>query len=184
MTFLIIVFILVLLTVIVMFNSLVTKRNRVQNTYAGIDVQLKKRYDLVPNMVAAVKGYMTHERAVFEELAALRASAMRSGADYDERIRIDNRMSGLLGNLMVQVEAYPQLRASENVMHLQRTLNEIEEQIAAIRRTYNAAVTDYNTAIELFPTNLLAGGMGFRRHELFSISETEKAPAKVNLNHE
>ncbi len=165
--------------IIVMVNSLIGKKNQVENAFAGIDVQLKKRCDLVPNLVAAVQKYMTHERGVLEDVTALRAKAMEPGLPADERMRLDGQLSGMLRNLMVQVESYPQLKASENVMQLQRSLNEVEEQIAAIRRTYNAAVTDYNNAVEMFPSNLIAGMMSYRRRELFSIPEADRANVDV-----
>ncbi len=172
--------VLLVIVIVAMVNSLIGKKNQVENTFAGIDVQLKKRYDLIPNLVASVQKYMTHERDVLENVTALRSRAMEPGVGADERIRIDNQMSGMLRGLMVQIESYPQLKASENVMQLQRALNEVEEQIAAIRRAYNAAVTDYNNAVEMFPSNLIAGMMSYRRRELFVIPEAERANVDVH----
>jgi LemA protein len=173
------VVVVVLLVVFGMYNSLVGKKNDCENAFSSIDTMLKKRYDLIPNLVASVKQYMTHERGLLEEVTALRAQATGGGVSSEDAVHLDNQISKALGGIMVAVESYPELKASDNMQQLQRTLNETEEQISAARRTFNAAVTDYNNAVEMFPTNIMAGMMNYRRRELFVIPETERANPNV-----
>ncbi len=161
------------------YNGLVGKRNRIQEAFSTIDVMLKKRYDLIPNMVATVKQYMTHEAETLTRIAGLRTRAMDPNAPMDDRIRADNEMMKGLRGLMVQVEAYPDLKANENFMHLQRTLNEVEEQLSAARRAFNAAVLEMNNAVEMFPSNIVAGMFNFKRHEMFEIPEAERVAPNV-----
>ena len=168
----------IILFVIIVYNSLAAKRANVQNAFAGIDVQLKKRCDLIPNLVSSVKAYMKHEAGTLEKLTELRTRAA-AATDPAERLNLDRELSGALKNVMVQVEAYPDLKSSANVIQLQRSLNEIEEQISAARRTYNSAVTDYNLAIRIFPNNLLAGMFGFTESTLFEAAPEERANPNV-----
>ena len=168
----------IILFVIIVYNSLAAKRANVQNAFAGIDVQLKKRCDLIPNLVSSVKAYMKHEAGTLEKLTELRTRAA-AATDPVERLNLDRELSGALKNVMVQVEAYPDLKSSANVIQLQRSLNEIEEQISAARRTYNSAVTDYNLAIRIFPNNLLAGLFGFTESTLFEAAPEERANPNV-----
>ncbi len=163
-----------------LYNSLIGKKNQVEYAYSGVDVQLKKRHDLIPNLVATVKQYMQHERALLERITELRSRALSPNLPENERMQIEGALSAALRNLMIAVENYPQLRANENFLHLQASLNEIEEQIAAARRAYNAAVTDYNNAIEMFPTNLVAATMGLRRRPVFEAEEHERATPSVS----
>lgn len=163
----------------VLYNSLIGKKNQVEYAYSGVDVQLKKRHDLVPNLVATVKQYMEHERELLERITELRARATASNLSDQERLQAESQLSGALRSLMIAVENYPQLKANENFMHLQASLNEIEEQIAAARRAYNAAVTDYNNAVEMFPTNIVAGMMGLKRRPVFEAEESERATPQV-----
>ena len=172
--------IVVAVGVILLFNSLVVKKNRVENAFASIDVMLKKRYDLIPNLVETVKGYAGHERTVLEEVTELRRQAAAGGKSTDERIVADNLVSDALSRLLVTVESYPELKASDHFMHLQRSLNEVEEQLSASRRAYNAAVTAYNTAIEVFPSSLLAGMLGFGPRTLLSTPENHRAVPRVD----
>jgi LemA protein len=165
---------------IVVYNGLVRLRNGAQNAFATVDVQLKQRCDLVPNVVAAVKGYMQHERQLLERLTALRTLAVGGGLSDQKRLGIDTQMSGLLQRLMLQVENYPELKANQNMELLQRTLNEIEAQIGAARRTYNACVTDLNNALQSFPTNLVAPGLGFTEKPLFEAAAADRAVPDVN----
>ena len=146
-----------------MYNRLIRSRNEADNAAGTVDVQLKQRCDLIPNVVATVRGYMDHERGVLEKLTALREQASGAGVSIEQRAALDGQMAGLLRGLMARVEAYPQLKASEPVLQLQRSLNEVEAQIAAARRTYNAAATAHNIVVETVPTNLLAGIFGFGR---------------------
>jgi len=162
-----------------MYNGLVGKKNQVENVFGSVDVQLKKRYDLIPNLVASVQQYMQHEKGLLTEVTALRAKAMDGNLSTDEKVALNNQMSKALGGIMVAIENYPQLKANENVLQLQAALNETEEQIAAARRAYNAAVTDYNNAVEMFPTNLLSGVIGYRRKEVFAASEQDRQNPNV-----
>ena len=175
--FLVIPIILVIF-VIALYNSLAAKRANVQNAFAGIDVQLKKRCDLIPNLVSSVKAYMTHESGTLEKLTELRTRAA-AATDPAERISLDKELSGVMKNVMVQVEAYPDLKASANVIQLQKSLNEVEEQISASRRAYNAAVTEYNLAIRIFPNNLLAGMFGYTESPLFEAAPEERSTPNV-----
>ena len=167
------------LMVLGIYNGLVGKRNRIQEAFSTIDVMLKKRYDLIPNMVATVKQYMTHESETLTKIAGLRTRAMDPNLPMDERVKVDNELMKGMRGLMVQVEAYPDLKANENFMHLQRTLNEVEEQLSASRRAFNAAVLEMNNAVEMFPSNIVAGMFNFKRHEMFEVPEAERATPDV-----
>lgn len=158
---------------VVMYNSLVRRRNRVDQAYATIDVQLVQRYDLIPKLVETVRQYMTHERGLLEDIVRLRSQAVSSTTPA-ERLRADNQLSNALGELRVQVENYPQLKASDTFVQLQRSLNEVEEQIAAARRSYNGAVTDYNNAVQSFPSSLIAGTAGFTTREVYEAEAAKR----------
>jgi LemA protein len=168
-----------LLVIISVYNSLTNKKNQVTNAFGTIDVQMKNRYDLIPNLVATVQQYTTHERELITKITELRAKALSPDLKSEERVGLDNQISSTLSGLMVAVENYPDLKASQNYIDLQRTLNEVESQIAAARRSFNAAVTDYNNAIQMFPGNLLAGMMLLKTRELFTASETERGNVNV-----
>lgn len=167
----IIVFIFIL---VLMYNSLVAKKNQVENIFASVDTQLKKRYDLIPNLVATVSKYMEYEKSLLSEVTKLRAEANKPNISDAHKMNLDAKMSSALGSIMIAVENYPELKANENVMHLQGTLNEVEEQISAARRTYNQAVTDYNNALEMIPTSFMASAMHYTQKDLFEISESER----------
>jgi LemA protein len=162
-----------------MYNGLVGKKNAVENAFASIDTYLKKRYDLIPNLVATVKQYMEHERGLLEKVTELRARALSGSAPPDEQVAINNELNKALGGIMVAVENYPQIKANESFTMLQRSLNEVEEQLSAARRAFNAAVTDFNNAVEMFPTNIMAGMMHYTRRQLFEVPETERATPDV-----
>mgnify|MGYP001232486966 CR=1 FL=1 len=170
---------IIVVVLILMYNFLVGRKNQVENIFAGVDTQLKKRYDLIPNLVASVKEYMTHERELLEKVTALRAQAMGAG-DSENKVELNNQLTRMLGAINIAVENYPDLKANENVMHLQATLNEVEEQISAARRAYNQSVTDYNNAIEMFQTNIMANSMGYSRKQVFEIPEVERKNVDVN----
>lgn len=157
---------LIVLVPVLMYNSLVGKRNQVANIFGTMDAMLKKRWDLVPNLVETVKGYAQHEKSLFENVTAARSRAMGGQMNADEMVQYDNAVSKLVGVMRATVENYPQLKAGENFLHLQRTLNELEEQISAARRAFNAAVTDYNNSVDMFPTNIIASMFGFQRKGL------------------
>ncbi|WP_345989894.1 LemA family protein [Sulfurimonas sp. HSL1-2] len=178
MTALIILAVIVVI-IVLMYNSLVAKKNQVDNIFAGIDAVLKKRYNLIPNLVSSVQQYMQHERGILEKVTELRSQAMKPGISDEQKIVLDKQITSALGSIMVAVENYPDLKANENVMHLQRSLSEIEAQIAAARRAYNQAVTDYNNAIEMIPTNILANMMHYTRKQVFEITEDERKNVDV-----
>ena len=170
--------VLLLLIIIGMYNSLIRKRNEVDNAFGGMDVQLKKRYDLIPNLIATVQQYASHEKDLLEKVTQLRTKATDRQMSPDEKVELDNQISGAMRGIMIAVENYPDLKASENFINLQRTLNEVESQISAARRTYNAVITDYNNAIQVFPKSIIAGMMRLKRKEVFVIPDVERQ----NLN--
>jgi len=174
-----IIAIVVILILVLMYNSLVNKKNQVENIFAAVDTQLKKRYDLIPNLVATVSKYMDHEKSLLEEVTKLRSDANKPNISDEKKIELDKKITSALGSIMIAVENYPDLKANENVMHLQRSLNEVEEQIAAARRAYNQAVTDYNNAIEMIPTNFMASAMNYQRKQVFEIIEVERQNVNV-----
>ncbi|MCW8894854.1 MAG: LemA family protein [Sulfurimonas sp.] len=174
-----IVLIVIALILVLMYNSLVAKKNQVENIFASVDTVLKKRYDLIPNLVAAVSKYMEHEKSLLQEVTKLRAEANKPNISDEQKIALDAKVSSALGSIMIAVENYPDLKANENVMHLQHTLHEVEEQISAARRAYNQAVTDYNNAIEMIPTNFMASAMNYTRKQVFEIVETERKNVDV-----
>ncbi len=157
-----------------MYNGLVRLRNQVDNAFAGVDVQLKKRYDLIPNLVETVKTFMGHERSLLEDITKLRTQAVSQNLGANEKVALENELSASMGKLLVSVENYPELKSNENFIHLQGSFNEVESQISAARRAYNASVTDYNIGIETFPRNLLAGMMGMARKEVFVATTVER----------
>ncbi|QHG91447.1 LemA family protein [Sulfurimonas sp. CVO] len=169
-----IVLIVIVLILALMYNSLIAKKNQVENIFASVDTVLKKRYDLIPNLVASVSKYMEHEKSLLEKVTKLRAEANKPNLSDKDKIALDAKVTSALGSIMVAVENYPELKAIENVMHLQHTLHEVEEQISASRRAYNQAVTDYNNAIEMVPTNFMASLMNYKRKEVFEIPENER----------
>jgi len=179
MLILLIIAIILVILVVSLYNSMIGKKNQVNNSFATIDTLLKKRHDLIPNLVAAVQQYMGHERGVLTDITNLRAKAVSENVSDNERIDLENKMSKLLGNIMVAVENYPQLKANENFMQLQRALNEIEEQISAARRSYNAAVLAFNSGVEMFPTNIIASMMNLKQRSFFEIPETERQNVNV-----
>jgi LemA protein len=162
------------------YNSFVRKKNRVKNIFATVDAILKKRYDLIPNLVATAQKYMEHEQRVLTEVTRLRARALSGDASDDEKVEIDRQITRAIKGILVAVENYPGLRANENFMQLQATLTEVEEQISAARRAYNAAVTDYNNAVEMFPTSIVARLFDFDRRRLFEIEPAERQAVDVH----
>ncbi len=174
-----IILIVLAIVLVLMYNSLVAKKNQVENIFSSVDTQLKKRYDLIPNLVASVSKYMEHEKSILEDVTKLRAEANKPNISNEHKMALDAKMSAALGSIMIAVENYPELKANENVMHLQHTLNEVEAQISAARRAYNQAVTDYNNALEQVPTNFMANAMGYSRKDVFEISEHERKNVNV-----
>ncbi len=179
MSFSLIIAVVVLLILILMYNSLVGKKNQVENIFSSVDTVLKKRYDLIPNLVAGVSKYMEHEKSLLENVTRLRAEANKPNLSDTDKITLDAKVTSALGSIMVAVENYPELKANENIMHLQHTLHEVEEQISAARRAYNQSVTDYNNAIEMVPTNFMASLMNYKRKEVFAVVEEERQNVNV-----
>ncbi|HSX58165.1 MAG TPA: LemA family protein [Candidatus Saccharimonadales bacterium] len=182
MIFWIIIAALVLLVVGVfaIYNGLITARNRVKESWSGIDVQLKRRADLIPNLVETVKGYAKHEKEVFENVTKAR-SAMLSASGAKEAGEADNMLSGALKTLFAVAEAYPELKASENFKELQQELSDTETKVAASRQFYNANVLDFNTKIQTVPSNLIANMFGFRAADFFQADEGDRAVVDVKF---
>lgn len=166
--------VLLLLLIIGLYNSLVYRKNDVENAFASVDVMLKKRYDLIPNLVETVKNYMRHEKLLLTELTEMRARAMSGKLPANKRVELENKITKGIAGVMVAVENYPDLKASQNFLQLQAAWNEAEEQISAARRTFNAAVTAFNNKVESFPSNLMARIMSYKRRTLFEIPELER----------
>ena len=170
----IIVAIVVVLFLISMYNNLVKLRNNRENAFANIDVQLKQRYDLIPQLVSTVKGYATHERELLEKVTAARTAAM-SATGINDKIQAENALSSALAGLKVSVEAYPDLKANQNFLQLQAELSDIENKLAATRRFFNSATKELNNAVQTFPANLIAGMFGFHKEPMFEIPSEERA---------
>lgn len=180
---LIAVIVLVLLVALI-YNGLVRARVHTDEAWSDISVQLKRRYDLIPNLVSTVKGYATHEKSVFEDVTKARTQAL-GAKTVGEAAQADNQFQAALKSLFAVAENYPQLRASENFQQLQEEVTDTEDKIQAARRFYNGAVRDLNIKIQSFPTNIMAGMMGFSRREFFEVSgeqaETIAEPVKVDF---
>ncbi|HKN69570.1 MAG TPA: LemA family protein [Terriglobales bacterium] len=163
-----------------MYNSLVQLRVRSESAWSDIDVQLKRRHDLIPNLVETVKGYAAHEKDTFENIAKFRSMAMQATGPVD-KAAAENQLTGALKSLFAVAENYPQLQASQEFTQLQNSLNEIEDAIQNARRYYNAVVRDLNTKIQSFPTNILAGMYGFQQKEFFEAAATDREPVAVKF---
>jgi len=171
----------VLIWLIAVFNGLVALRNRVQNAWAQIDVQLKRRHDLIPNLVETVRGYMQHERSVFDTVTEARAQAIVAGSNIPVRTAAESALSGALGKLFAVAENYPQLRAVENFQILQEELTSTESRIAYARQCYNDEVMKYNTTQSTFPRNLFVRMLGFSPTSMFVGMDADRAEVHVNL---
>lgn len=169
--------------VIFAYNGFIAKRNRTQEAWADIDVQLKRRYDLIPNLIETVKGYAAHEKAAFENVSNARAAAL-GAQSVEEHAAAENQLTGALKTIFAVAEAYPDLKANQNFLELQRELADTEDKIQAARRFYNQNVMVLNTAIESFPGNIIASSFSFAKMDLFELSESESAarePVKVSF---
>jgi LemA protein len=173
--------VLLLVGMVWIYNRLVTLRNRVKNAWSQIDVQLKRRHELIPNLVESVKGYMSHERGIIDSITAARQQAMAAGSNVEARAAAEGALSRSIRTFMVQAEAIPQLRASENMASLQEELSSTENRIAFARQHYNDSVMEYNTATETIPSNLLAGTFGFSPEPLFAAEEADRGPVTVKF---
>ena len=164
------VVVLLVLVVIGMYNGLVSARNRVEEAWSGIDVQLKRRHDLIPNLVETVKGYATHESTVFENVVKARSAAQQASSPHDVQ-QAENMLTGTLRQLFALGEAYPDLKASQNFIELQAQLSDTEDKIQAARRIYNGNTRTYNTKVQSVPTNIIAGMFNFEEREFFEIED-------------
>jgi LemA protein len=172
-----VIVVLLLLVVIAMYNRLVRLRNRAQNSWAQVDVQLRRRYDLIPNLVEAVKGYAAHERSTFEEVTQARTAAQQAQT-VEEQAKAENVLTAAIGRLFAVAEAYPQLRATENFQQLQAQLAEVEQNIAIARQVYNDTVLTYDNALQTVPTNIVAGLFSFSPRAYFETEgATREAPS-------
>lgn len=174
---------LVLIAGIVSYNRFVSQRNLIRDAWANIDTELRRRYDLIPNLVESVRGYATHEREVFENVTAARAAAVNAQGPAQQG-QAENVLTQALGRLFAVAEAYPQLRANENFMALQSELANTEDRIQTSRRFYNGNVRDYNTRVKAFPSNVIAGMFNFEEEEYFEIDEAlrEAGPPQVSFD--
>ena len=170
--------VLALIAGIAIYNGLVKSKVRVDEAWSDIEVQLKRRYDLIPNLVETVKGYATHEASVFENVTKARSQAMQAGS-LKERLADENQLSGALKSLFAVAENYPDLKANANFMQMQNDIRDTEDKIQSSRRFYNGTVRDYNTKLQVFPTNIFASVMGFKIREFFDIDE--KGPEGQNV---
>jgi LemA protein len=171
---------LLVVWLIAIYNGLVSLRNNRENAFADIDVQLKQRHDLIPQLIGAVKGYMEHERGTLEAVTQARQKAI-SASGINEKIAAEKELGSALQGLSIQVEAYPDLKANQNFMHLQKEIADIENKLAAVRRYFNAATKELNIAVQKFPNNIFAGMFGFKAEPMFDLGvnqrqELDKAP--------
>ena len=170
----------ILLAIIIIYNSLVRLKNQVDNSWAQIDVQLKRRTDLIPNLIETVKGYAKHEKGVFTEVTKARTSMMNAGS-VEEKAKANNMLSDTLKSLFAVAENYPDLKANQNFLQLQEELSGTENKIAYSRQHYNDMVMNYNTKIEYFPNNLFAGMFNYRQRDMFKVEEADKKNVKVQF---
>lgn len=174
------VVVVVVVWAIVAYNRFIRFNNRTDESWSDIDVQLKRRYDLIPNLVEAVKGYASHEREAFESVTKARAAAM-GAQTVEQHAQAENALMGTLKSLFAIAEAYPELKANQNFLELQRELSDTENKIQAARRFYNTNVRDLNTAVDSFPSNVIARAFNFSKREFFDADETEREPVKVQF---
>ena len=165
-----VVVVILVVCFISMYNGLVKLRNNRENAFANIDVQLKQRFDLVPQLVNTVKGYATHEKETLDKVTSARAAAM-GATTVDEKVAADKALTGALAGLRVSLEAYPELKANQNFLQLQNELADIENKLSAARRFFNSTTRELNNACEVFPSNIIAGMFGFRRASMYEASE-------------
>ena len=176
MTGIIVIAVLVIIALILisMYNNLVKLRNNRENAFANVDVQRKQRYDLVPQLVATVKGYATHELELLEKVTAARSACMNA-TSINDRVQADNALGAALSGLRVAVEAYPELKANQNFLQLQNELSDIENKLASVRRFFNSATKELNNAVQSFPSNIIAGMFGFKKEPMFEIPASDRA---------
>ena len=173
--------VLLILFVISIYNRLVKFRNTRENAFADIDVQLKQRHDLIPQLVETVKVYMNHENKTIVEVTQARTAAL-SASNIGEKIDAENKLSSALSGLKISLEAYPDLKASANFILLQEEISDVENKLAAVRRYFNSTTKEYNNAVETFPANMIAGMFGFRREKMFEASDEERVRLNIEDN--
>lgn len=175
MTFIIVAVVVVLLVMwlVGIYNNLVKLKNNRENAFANIDVQLKQRYDLIPQLVASVKGYADHEKEVLQKVTEARAAAM-GATSINDKVQADNALSGALAGLKVVLENYPELKANQNFLQLQFEISDVENKLAAVRRFFNSATKELNTAVETFPSNIFAKMFGFSKQPMFEVSVQDR----------
>jgi LemA protein len=174
------VVVLLALVLVLLYNRLVRLRNRSENAWSQVDVQLRRRYDLIPNLVEAVKGYAAHERATFEEVTKARTAAQEAET-VEEQAKAENALTGAIGRLFALAEQYPQLRATENFQNLQANLADTEQKIAVARQVYNDTVQTYDTALETVPTNVVAGIFRFQERQYFELEGAAREAPQVSF---
>ena len=167
---------IIVMAIIVLYNGLIRLKNRVDEAWADIDVQLKRRYDLIPNLVETVKGYAEHEKKTLDSVVQARNSAMNTSADanMEEKLKAENALSSTLKSIFALSEAYPDLKANQNFLELQRELTDTEDKIQASRRFYNTNVRDFNTKLQAFPTNIFGKMLGFKDRKFFEITDAKE----------
>ena len=183
---LIILGVVALIIVIALYNlyaGVIQKKNKVEEAFSSIDVQLKKRYDLIPNILTIAQKFMDHEKGLFEEVTKLRTQALSLSNNYgdiDKKITLDKEIMGKMGQIMVAVENYPQLKSDQTMINAMQTYNEVEEHIAAARRFYNSAAVELKNAVEIFPSSLVAALLGIKAADFFKTDEAEKQPINAS----
>ena len=166
-----------------LYVAVILKKNKVQEAFSSINVQLKKRYDLIPNILTIASKFMEHEKSLMSEITELRSQAMKLAGtlnNADEKLKLDTVIQGKMGQLLVSVENYPQLKSDQTMMTAMQTYNEVEEHIAAARRFYNSAVLELNNAVEIFPSSVIAAMLGISKKEFFEVDEAETKPINAS----
>jgi LemA protein len=176
-TYFILGFVVIVLYIVLLYNNLIAKKNSVENLFSGVEVQLKKRYDLIPSLVNIVSSYTDYEKELLVNITKLREQIINS-SDMDKIVSKANVLGSEIGKLLVKIEAYPDLKASENYLHFQKTLSNVEEEISAARRAFNQAINDYNNAVEQFPSNIIANKMNYKRKKSF---QTDNPIERINI---
>jgi len=177
---LLIVAVVIAAWLIAVYNGLIKAKNRTDEAWSDIDVQLKRRHDLIPNIVSTVKGYASHESSVFTQVTEARSKAMQAGT-IDEKIASENQLMGTMKSLFAVAESYPELKANQNFLHLQQELADTENKVQASRRFYNGNVRDFNTKLQVFPTNMIGSMLGFKAYKFFEAEEEAKAVPVVDF---
>ena len=176
----IIIICVIILLLVFLYNSLVSKRNKVRNSWSQIDVQLKRRFDLIPNLVEIVKGYASHERSTFEEVTSARTKYLSSNTPQD-MMKANGELTQVLGKLFAVAEAYPELKANANFLELQGELSKTEDKISYARQFYNDVAMEYNNSVQMFPSSLVAGMFNFKEEPFFNVDEAEKAAPQIKF---